>query len=160
MSRKISIKTKPLPTKVGSGLVRHGRIEHRELEVLGNWGIQWPGLRHIIRLTRLRIFPKTGKLERKVSYYLTSIPPSQASPEQLQKLIRDHWGIENLLHRNRDTLMKEDASTVRTGSTPQTLAACRNAALNKLKNINKSPTIATEITAHKPHNAINQCIKR
>ena len=136
----------------------HGRIEHRELETLGSWGIEWPGLRQIIRLTRIRIFPKTGKLERKVNYYLTSLPPSQASPEQLQKLIRDHWGIENLLHRTRDTLMKEDASTVRKGSTPQTLAACRNSALNKLKNIHKSPTIATEITASKPHIAINQLL--
>ena len=121
-------------------------------------GIRWPGLRQIIRLRRIRIHPKGGTLQSSVQYYITSLPLSQASPEQLQTLIRDHWGIENTLHRTRDTLMKEDAATARKGSTPQTLAACRNTALQRLKRIHPSPTIATEHTAKSPQIAINQCL--
>jgi len=122
-------------------------------------GIKWPGLRQIVRLNRVRIFPKTQKRERKVHYYLVSLPPSQTTPKQLLKMIRGHWGIENNLHRNRDMLMKEDAATVRTKNAPQVLAACRNSALSKLKAIHTSPTIAREIATHKPTIAINQMIK-
>ena len=120
-------------------------------------GIHWPGLRQICWLNRVRIHPKTGKIEASIHYFLISIPPSQITAKELLKLIRNHWGIENTLHRTRDTLMREDASTVRTKNAPQTLAACRNTALTLLKRIHASPTIATEIAAHKPTIAIKQC---
>lgn len=77
-----------------------------------------------------------------------------ASPELLLKLIRDHWSIENLLHRNRDMLLKEDASTVRKNNAPQALAACRNTTLHHLAQQHKSTTIAIERNAANPTNAI------
>ncbi len=113
-----------------------------------------------MRLRRVRIHPKTQVLESRLHYDLVSIPPSQTTPKQLLQLIRDHWGVENHLHRNRDMLMKEDASTIRKGNAPQTLAACRNTALTLLKRIHKSPTIAIEKTAHKPNIAINHIINQ
>ena len=44
---------------------------------------------------------------------------------QLQAARRGHWGIESV-HYVRDVTLGEDASTVRTGHTPQNLAALRN----------------------------------
>jgi hypothetical protein len=44
----------------------------------------------------------------------------------LETLWRGHWGIENRVHHVRDVSLGEDAGQVRTGSTPQALAALRN----------------------------------
>jgi len=120
--------------------------------------VKWPGLRQWCRVNRVRIHPKTGTLERKTNHFMTSLPASQSTPEQVLHLIRNHWGIENTLHRTRDTLMREDASTIRTQNAPQTLAACRNTAINRLKHIHKSPTRAVEITAMNTAVAINQLL--
>jgi predicted transposase YbfD/YdcC len=120
--------------------------------------VKWPWLRQWCRLTRTRTDKKTGKTTVEVVYFITSLPPSMASPAMLLKLIRDHWSIENLLHRNRDMLLKEDASTVRKNNAPQALAACRNTTLQRLTQQHTSPTIAIERNAANPTNAFKQLL--
>lgn len=74
-----------------------------------------------------------GTVSREVAYAITSVPKEEADAVTLLGWWRGHWGIENRSHYVRDVTMGEDASRVRTGSGPQVLAACRNAAIGWLR---------------------------
>jgi hypothetical protein len=49
------------------------------------------------------------------------------------RLTRHHWGIENRSHWVRDVTFDEDRSQVRCGSTPEVMAALRNAVIGLLR---------------------------
>ena len=70
-----------------------------------------------------------------VGYVITSLDRGRADAARLLALIRAHWGIENELHHVRDVSLGEDACRVRTGSSPQVLAALRNTALHLLSGV-------------------------
>jgi hypothetical protein len=53
----------------------------------------------------------------------------------LLALIRRHFGIETEVHWVRDVSLGEDDSRVRTGSSPEVLAALRNTALHLLAGV-------------------------
>jgi predicted transposase YbfD/YdcC len=63
---------------------------------------------------------------------ITSLTFEQASPARLADLIRGHWAIENGLHHVRDVTFAEDASQVRTGTGPHTMACLRNLVIGVL----------------------------
>ena len=65
-------------------------------------------------------------------YAVTSLTAAQASPARLADWIRGHWGIE-ALHHLRDVTFAEDASQVRTGTTPRAMASLRNLAIGILR---------------------------
>ncbi|MGZ3663948.1 MAG: transposase [Ktedonobacterales bacterium] len=67
------------------------------------------------------------------AYALTSVPSEQADAARLEQLWRGHWQIENGLHYVRDVTLGEDACQVRRDHAPANFAACRNAALNLLR---------------------------
>jgi len=70
---------------------------------------------------------KTGeKVETEVVMGITSLPRERAGPKVLLGLIRNHWGIENGLHGVRDGTLREDASRIRKGAAPETMAILRN----------------------------------
>lgn len=66
-------------------------------------------------------------------FYITSLPPGEASPARLLRLIRAHWRVENQLHYVRDVSAGEDACRVKTGNAPEVLAGVRNANLTVLR---------------------------
>lgn len=132
----------------------HGRIEHRRIEVVSAGRVVWPGLRQWGRLTRVRIDKKTGKESAEVICFITSFGESQATAVDLLRYLRDHWRIENGSFRTKDTLLQEDASTIRTASAPQALAALRNLTLWLLSRIHPSPTQAREIATDNKNAAI------
>jgi predicted transposase YbfD/YdcC len=68
-----------------------------------------------------------------VVYAITSLLFQQARPARLADLIRGHWSIENGLHWVRDVTFAEDASQVRTGAAPRTMASLRNLAIGILR---------------------------
>lgn len=119
---------------------------------MGN--VRWPGLKQWGRITRTRTKITTGKVEREVVYIITSLGESQATAAELLAHNRSHWRIENQLHRTKDTLLKEDASTLRTGSSPQVAAALRNTALRYLAKLHSSPIQAREIATHNTNKVI------
>jgi predicted transposase YbfD/YdcC len=119
--------------------------------------VAWPWLRQWCRITRTRIDKRTRKETTEVAYAISSLPTSMTTPKQMLALNRGHWGIENRLHWLKDTLLREDASTVRTKNAPQAIAALRNTALYLLHNIHTSTIIAREKCTRKPHIAIKQC---
>ena len=92
-------------------------------------------------MRRRRVDTRTGEIEDKVTYAITSLPPARADARALLTLLRDHWGIENKLHHVRDVTFDEDRSAVRTNAAPQVAAACRNLVVALLRRAG-APNIA------------------
>jgi Transposase DDE domain len=109
----------------------HGRAEIRRLQVTTVAGLDFPHATQAIRITR-RVRPLGSRRWRTVTVYaVTSLTAAQASPGRLADWIRGHWSIE-ALHHIRDTTFAEDASQVRTGNAPRTMASLRNLAIGIL----------------------------
>ena len=115
----------------------HGRIERRI--VMSTDAIDWMdkneidswlGLRSIVCVEAHREEISTGKKSVQKRYYLTTHEPDA---DLLQKLIRQHWGIENQCHWVLDMTWKEDESRIRKGNAAQNVALLRKIALNLLK---------------------------
>lgn len=123
---------------------KHGRIEHRQLSATHRLplSLSWPGAQQICVITRTRKL--RGQTTTEVVCALTSLSPSRANAADLLRYSRQHWGIENRLHYVRDVTFGEDASTVRVGTLPHTLAAFRNTALSLLRSTG-APNLAAKI---------------
>lgn len=76
-------------------------------------------------------------------YLITSLSAEQASPQDLLKLNRDHWGIE-IMHRNKDVILGEDAYTNRKDNAPHAIFILNNLVLAILQTVSTSPTKAIE----------------
>jgi len=113
----------------------HGRIERRVLWALPVYDDfwNWPGARLMLRLERTVIHKSTGVLHREVAYALSSLDVDSLTANDLLRLWRQHWHIENRVHYVRDVTMGEDACRVRTGNGPRALAALRNTVLTTLR---------------------------
>ena len=95
--------------------------------------IDWPGLAQVYQYRAQRENTKTGEIAYQTQYGISSLTPEVASAEDLLKLRREHWTIENKVHWVRDTVLGEDASQARTGSLPEVIAALRNTAMSVLR---------------------------
>lgn len=113
----------------------HGRLESREItvssELKGYSG--WPGLEQVFKLDRRRIDIKTGKMEREITYGVTSLSITEASPERLLCLTRTYWGIENGLHQRRDVTFKEDRTRLTRGNAGRVMASLNNLVISLLR---------------------------
>lgn len=128
--------TPPPETSFAQSVVRgrHGdRHEERTLQASTglNGYLDWPGLGQVCRIER-RVTRK-GRTRVEIRYAITSLGPQEADADDLQRLWRGHWGIENRLHWVRDETMGEDRSQVRKGSAPEVMAGLRNVALGLLR---------------------------
>ena len=90
----------------------------------------WPGLAEVYEYHIKRQHTQTGEITHYKQYGITSLTPEKAAAEDLLKLRREHWSIENKRHWVRDVIFDEDASQARTGSIPPVMAALRNAAIS------------------------------
>lgn len=113
----------------------------------------WPGAAQVCRIERTR--EKAGRISREIAYAVTSLSPEQAAPNTLLALWRAHWLIENRLHWRRDVILREDHSTIRSGSSPQAVAALRNAMLHLVRGAPGPLTETRAILAENRHTAIN-----
>jgi len=115
---------------------RHGRQEHRRVEVFdtaGQLDAPWQALVSCVaRVSRLTYIKDTRSglwaTREEVGCY-----PCQTRHDAkvLGSAIRAHWGIENRAHYVRDVTLGEDASRVRTK--PGVMARTRSVALNILR---------------------------
>ena len=120
--------------------VGHGRREIRRCFVVpapNRLKKTWMGIQQMGIIERVRISQKTGKTSTERAYFITSL---NSSPAILLKLNRSHWAIENILHRTKDVLFHEDASTIKMHSAPHNMASLRASALTFLKNLHGSFT--------------------
>ena len=51
----------------------------------------------------------------------------------MAKYIRDHWQVENSLHRVLDVTFRQDESRIRTGNAAASFATINHAAINLLR---------------------------
>ncbi|MGH9626315.1 MAG: ISAs1 family transposase [Bryobacteraceae bacterium] len=111
----------------------HGRIETRTATVSTeiDWlqeQHQWPGLKAIGKVVRMR--ETAEKTTTETAYYLLS---SALSPERLNEVARQHWGVENSLHWRLDVVMNEDQDRTRMGHGPHNLSVLRHMAINAMQ---------------------------
>ncbi|MFE5003436.1 ISAs1 family transposase [Streptomyces sp. NPDC057651] len=111
----------------------HGRREVRRLKVCTvQPGLLFPHAVQAIEIKRRRTNRKTGKVQTKTVYAITSLTPDQANPSQLAELIQNHWSVE-ALHHVSDVTYGEDASRIRTGTAPRAMATMRNLAIGLMR---------------------------
>ncbi len=113
----------------------HGRVEQRRCSVIADLSMiekasEWASLQGLVRIESERYHKATGKTEREVRYYITSLKPDA---ERLNRSIRQHWGIENKLHWALDVSFGEDLDRKRTGHAAQNFSLLNRIALNLLK---------------------------
>jgi len=115
----------------------HGRIERRVvlatdalLWIDKNERESWHGLRSLVCVESHREQTSSGKSSIERRYYLTSHEPDA---DKLQRLIRQHWAIENSCHWILDVVWDEDSSRIRKKNAAQNVALLRKMALNLLK---------------------------
>jgi hypothetical protein len=68
----------------------------------------------------------------------------------LQRWLRDHWGIEDRLHWVRDVTLGEDLHLARTSSGPHALAISRNLLIS-LPRLSGHTSIACALRHHARH---------
>jgi predicted transposase YbfD/YdcC len=110
----------------------HGRAERRTIQVLPAPEGIWPHAAQVFLIERY-VYDLHGTLQSAVAALgLTALTAAQASPERLNWLVRDHWGIE-ASHWLRDLDWDEDRSQLRRGSAPQIMAGLRNLATGLIR---------------------------
>jgi predicted transposase YbfD/YdcC len=117
--------------------------------VLGALRLDFPHAVQAIRVRRRRMNLATGRWSTVTVYAVTSLTADQADPAQLADWLRGHWIIE-ALHHVRDVTFAEDASQVRAGNAPRTMASLRNIAISLLRLAGR-----TNIAQALRHNARN-----
>lgn len=119
---KVAPKSEPATTRDA----RHGRRETRIAHIASAPEMaqkhDFPGLTAVARITSRRDREKA--VER---YFLLS---QKYQPDQILRIVRDHWGIENGLHWALDVVLDEDLARSRKDHAPANLAVLRRLALN------------------------------
>ena len=110
-----------------------GRIESRTSQVIKNLEFlegkeKWAGLKSIIKIISVREIG--GKKTTETRLYISSL---DQSAENLNKYIREHWGIENSLHWTLDMTFNEDKQRKRYKNAGQNFALAQKIALNLIK---------------------------
>jgi predicted transposase YbfD/YdcC len=119
----------------------HGRVEQRRCSVIADLSLvekaaEWASLQGLVRIEAERHHKATGKTEREIRYYITSLQPDAI---RLNGCIRQHWGIENKLHWVLDVGFGEDLDRKRAGHAAQNFSVLNRIALNLLKQDKTSP---------------------
>ncbi len=113
----------------------HGRVEQRRCSVIADLSLiekaaEWASLQGLVRIESERYHKVSGKIEREIRYYITSLRPDAA---RLNAVIRQRWGIENKLHWVLDVGFSEDLDRKRAGHAAQNFSLLNRIALNLLK---------------------------
>ncbi len=113
----------------------HGRVERRTCSVVADLSLlerpfEWASLQGLVRIQSERYHKASGKTEREIRYYVTSLEPDA---RRLNAIIRQHWGIENKLHWVLDVDFDEDLCRKRAGNSAENFSVLKRIALNILK---------------------------
>jgi predicted transposase YbfD/YdcC len=106
----------------------HGRHEERYVTAIYDPdGLPpgWAGVAAVVQVNRVR--EAAGGRTQTTHYYIASHP---GTAEELGRLARSHWGIENGLHWVLDVVYGEDDSRVRAGHAGANLGVVRRVAVS------------------------------
>lgn len=107
----------------------HGRVTTRTIQVLpAPTDLPFPHVSQAWLIERYVTDPAGAPRSAVAALGVTNLTTTRATPELLAALVRGHWGIESL-HWLRDTIYREDNSTVHTRSGPRVMAALRSLAI-------------------------------
>lgn len=126
----------------------HGRWEARRATVVSGAGLaekhKFPGIAAVARLEARRSLGEQpgGEETTKVRYFLLS---RQIPADQLLRVVRAHWSIENQLHWVLDVVFDEDRARNRKDNGPENLAIVRKLALNILRSHPEKASIRRKI---------------
>jgi predicted transposase YbfD/YdcC len=132
----LCVRQQPLDSHETVDRRRHGRQEHRLVEVFdtaGQLNAEWqPLIACVARVSRLT-FEKDTRTglwpsREEIGFYACQI---RLDAETLARAVRSHWGIENRDHYVRDVTLGEDDSRIR--KSPGAMARIRSTALNILR---------------------------
>jgi predicted transposase YbfD/YdcC len=106
----------------------------------------WASVRQIARVIRTRQIKKKGQwmIEQEVAYLIASLSADESTPADILNLNREHWSIENKLHRNKDVILGEDRYTNRSDHAPRNIFSINNLVLGIFKAVRLSPKRALE----------------
>jgi predicted transposase YbfD/YdcC len=113
----------------------HGRIETRKIWTtteLNNY-LDFPHVGQVFVIERHSIEKKTGESSLDIAYGITSRTPEQANPQQVLRVNREHWTIENSCHYIIDWNYDEDRSRIRKGYGPENITRLRRFAIGVIK---------------------------
>ena len=129
----------------------HGRLEERRLvtQRVRPAEVRWPGARQVFLLERRR--RQRGVAREEILCGVTSLPPQRANAQELLRLVRGHWEIENRLFYVRDVSLGEDACRVRTGQGPRNLATIRNLTIHLIRQVAGRINVAAALRRHAAH---------
>ena len=113
----------------------HGRVETRTCSVINDLDMienqtKWEKLKTIIRIESERYIKASGKTEKEIRYYISSL---HSDAKIAGNCIRSHWGIENKLHWHLDVSFNEDQSRKRAGNAAHNFSIINRIALTLLK---------------------------
>jgi predicted transposase YbfD/YdcC len=113
----------------------HGRIETRKIWTTTelNYYLDFPHVGQAFVVERHSIEKKTGEKSLDIAYGITSRTLDQANPQQVLKVNREHWTIENSCHYIIDWNYDEDRSRIRTGHGPENITRLRRFAIGVIK---------------------------
>lgn len=123
--------TKPSSIDVNTD-IGHGRVEQRKCSVVDKLVFfdsdkEWKGLKTLVKIETER-FDKLAKTTQcEIRYYISSLSEEAIS---INKMIRDHWGIENKLHWMLDVNFREDSSRRRKGHSAENFNIIAKVALS------------------------------
>ena len=111
----------------------HGRIEIRQCKVITQLNLveetqNWNKCQSIIQVQRART--EKGITTHQTAYYISS---HNQDATFMNKAIRSHWSIENVLHWTLDVVFGEDKSRKRKKNEGENFSFIRRMALNILK---------------------------
>lgn len=111
----------------------HGRVTTRTIQVMpAPDDLPFPHV-HQVWLVERYVTDTAGRSISAVAQLgVASHTAAQTSPAELARYVRGQWAIE-VLHWIRDTLYREDNSTVRTRSGARVMASLRNLAVGALR---------------------------
>jgi predicted transposase YbfD/YdcC len=131
----------------------HGRIEERSIKMIEmpwEYNNEWRHIKKIGHITRVRHKKVQGKWQKteEEAYVITSC--NAVSAQELLRINREHWSVENRIHWVRDVVLGEDHCTVHKRTAAQVLTALRNVVIACIKKISDAFTATREKFAHKP----------
>lgn len=111
----------------------HGRMSRWSTWITGARGVDFPHGRQV-GCVRREVFDLAGeRISKEHAWVVASTDAADTTAGDLDRYVRNHWGIENKSHYVRDTVWGEDAHQAYTGSGPQVMATLRNMAIGILR---------------------------